>query len=97
MVAPCYLQLGMTISIELPDTIAHQMGLEDAQAGRRTLEIVAMEGYRSGDLSRAPVSELLNLSLWETEALLKEHDCGLGLTAEEYEGSIEAAKAYLAQ
>jgi len=78
----------MNISIEVPDTIARQMGLADAHAGRRTLEILAMEGYRSGDLSRAQVSELLNLSLWETEALLKEHDCGLGLTVAEYEQSL---------
>ena len=86
----------MNVSIELPDVIARQMRLEGPQAGRRALEIVAIEGYRSGDLSRSQVSELLNLSLWETEALLKEHDCGLGMSAAEYDQSIQRAKAYLA-
>ena len=49
------------------------------------LETLAVEAYRGGKLSRGKMSELLGQSLWETEALLKERGCGLGLTWEDYE------------
>ncbi len=35
---------------------------------RRVLEAVAVEGYRSGVLTRGQVRRLLQLSWWETEA-----------------------------
>jgi len=85
----------MTISIEIPDAIATQMHLDGADGARRALEMCAVEGYRSGQLSRGQASELLGLSLWETEALLKEHNCGLGLSFAEYEQDIEGAREFL--
>lgn len=87
----------MIISVEVPDPIARQMRLDDAQGGRRALEMFAIEGYRSGQLSRGQVSELLALSLWETESFLKQHHCGLGLTFEEYERDLERAREFLAR
>jgi len=87
----------MTVSVEVPDSIARQMRLNGAEASRRALEMLAIEGYRSGQLSRGQVSELLALSLWDTESLLKERGCGLGLTFEEYERDIDRARGFLAR
>ncbi len=87
----------MIVTVELPDTIARQMHLDGPEAQRRALVTLAVEGYRAGELSRGQVSELLNLSVWETEALLKERGCGLGMTVEEFEKDSERLRAYLAQ
>ena len=38
----------MILSVELPDSIAHQMYLEGAQGQRRVLETLALDGYRGG-------------------------------------------------
>ena len=52
---------------------------------RRILEAVAVEGYRSKELSRGPVSELLGLNFRETEAFLKEHEANLHYSKEDLE------------
>jgi predicted HTH domain antitoxin len=87
----------MILSLEVPDAIARQLRLDGPQGGRRALEELALEGYRRGDISRGQVSELLGLSLWETEAFLKEHDCGLGLTAAEVENDSRRLREFLAR
>jgi hypothetical protein len=51
----------MLVSVELPDPIAKQLHLDGEQGNRRALEIFALEGYRTGALSRGQVSELLDL------------------------------------
>jgi hypothetical protein len=68
-----------------------------AQGPRRALEMIALEGCRAGDLSRGQISELLGQSFYETEAFLKEHDCGLGVTFEEYERDAEQLREFLAR
>lgn len=87
----------MLLSVELPDPIAKQLHLDGEQGGRRALEILALDGYRSGELSRGQVSELLGQSFHETEAFLKEHDCGLGLTFDEHELSVQRLRKFLAR
>lgn len=87
----------MILSVELPDSFAHQMHLDGAEGQRRALEKLALEGYRSGELSRGQVSELLGQSFYETEAFLKAHDCGLGLTFEEHERSVDRLREFLAR
>ena len=52
---------------------------------RRILEAVAIEGYRSEQLSRGQVSEMLGLNFWETEAFLKAHGAYLNYSKEDLE------------
>ena len=87
----------MILSVEVPDAIARQLHVDGPQGSRRALERIALDGYRAGDLSRGQVSELLGMSFWETEAFLKEHGCGLGLTHEEYERSSMQMREFLAR
>ena len=63
----------MEIKIELPDPIAKQLVGPEDDIPRRVLEAVALEGYRSGRLSRGEVRELLGLTYWETEEFLAKH------------------------
>ncbi len=67
----------MNVAIELPEDIARQLASAWHDMPRRTLEAVAVEGYRSGALTRGQVGRLLSLSLWETEAFLKERQAYL--------------------
>jgi predicted HTH domain antitoxin len=88
---------SMLISVEVPDEIAHILRLEGPQASRRHLEILALEGYRSGKLSRGQVSQLLGMGFDETEAFLKAHDADMGVTAEELEQDSASLRAFLAR
>ncbi len=57
----------MQIVVTLPDTIA-----EHANPGREALEALAIHGYREGTLSHYQASQLLGLSRFQFEGLLKE-------------------------
>ena len=74
----------MILSVELPDSFAHQMHLDGTQGQRRALEILALGGYREGDLSQGQVGEPLSMSFHETEEFLKVHKAPSGLGPEEH-------------
>lgn len=86
---------AMNLSIEVSAEMAALLHLEEPDTERRVLEALAVEAYRAGKLSRGKMSEFLGQSLWETEALLKERGCGLGLTFEEYERSMDHLEEHL--
>jgi hypothetical protein len=73
----------MTLTVTIPDFIARSLRLLDAGRERRVLEAVALEGYRSGDLSRGQVSDMLGMDYWQTEAFLKLHGADYGLDADD--------------
>jgi hypothetical protein len=87
----------MIVSVELPDSIAQSLHLDGEQGSRRALEMMVLEGYRSGGLSRGQVSELLGQTVWETESFLKDHGCGLGMSLDAFDRSTERARAFLAR
>ena len=74
----------MILSVELPDSFAHQMHLEGAQGQRRALEALALDGYRAGELSQGQVGELLGMSFHQTEEFLKAHDAPPCMGPEEH-------------
>jgi predicted HTH domain antitoxin len=79
----------MKLSVEVPDQIAHSLRLDGPQPNRRALEMLAIEGYRTGDLSRGQVGTLLDLSFYDTEEFLKRNHAYIDLTLEEFQdGSI---------
>jgi predicted HTH domain antitoxin len=87
----------MILSLEVPDQIAHSLRLVGQQSTRRHLEILALEGYRSGELSRGQVSELLHLGFDETEEFLKKRGADLGLTAEDLDQDSDNLRQFLSQ
>jgi predicted HTH domain antitoxin len=87
--------LDMNLSIELPDPIARQMHLEGADGQRRALEMLALEGYRSEELSRGQVGKLLGMGFHETEEFLKKNRAFIEYTREEYEQSHAALERIL--
>lgn len=74
----------MIVSVNVPDNFARRLHLDGADAGRRALEIFALEGYRSGELSQGQVGELLGWGFHETEQFLQSHQAPAGLGPEEH-------------
>ena len=79
----------MIFSVEVPDTFAKPLHLDGPQPDRRALEALALDGYRSGELSRGQVSELLDLEVNETMKFLEEHGCLQSSSFAEHERSLE--------
>ena len=75
----------MSVTIELPEEIEQQLETEWKNLPRRALEALAVEGYRTGALSRGQVGQILDMNFWETEAFLKEHEAYLHYSLEDLE------------
>jgi len=71
------------IAVDVPEEIANQLENAWRDVSRGALEAVALEGYRDGTLSRDQIGQLLGLSLWETEAFLKQRQAYLQYTEED--------------
>jgi predicted HTH domain antitoxin len=87
----------MILSVELPDSFAHRLRLDGAQGQRRALEIFAIDGYRSDELTRGQVGELLGLSFYETEEFLKKNQVETKLTMEEFQRGSAALEKLIAR
>lgn len=66
---------SVSVTVELPADIARQYGAAPNQIGRHLLEQAAIEGYRSGELSRGQVAQMLQLDWEDTEEFLGRHHC----------------------
>jgi predicted HTH domain antitoxin len=73
------------LTIKLPEEIERQLEAAWEDLPRRALEALAVEGYRTGALTRGQVGTLLNLNFWETESFLKERAAFLPYTLEDLE------------
>jgi predicted HTH domain antitoxin len=73
------------LTIELPEEIERQLEAAWENLPRRALEALAVEGYRSGVLTRGQVGRLLDLNFWETESFLKERAAFLQYTLDDLE------------
>ncbi len=87
----------MKLSVEVPDQIAHSLRLDGPQPHRRALEMLAIEGYRTVDLSRGQVGTLLDLSFYDTEEFLKRNHAYIDLTLEEFQDGSVALETLLSK
>ena len=88
---------GMNVTIEIPERIAQALAARGANVQRRVLEMLAIDGYRTGELSRGQVGEMLSLSFYETEELLHKHNVERGPTVAEYEEDAARFQKILAR
>ena len=81
----------MQVTIEIPNDIAEGLAAKNLEdLPRAVLEKVALEGYRSGDLSHAQVRRLLGFEhRLEVDAFLKERGVYLDYTVEDLEQDRE--------
>jgi hypothetical protein len=85
----------MNLTVELPDAIAHRLRLDGPDAQVCAREIIALHGYKSGQLSRAQVGDLLRLSFYECEEFLKAHGGQIPTTVDEVYQDVHALEALL--
>jgi predicted HTH domain antitoxin len=65
----------VAVTVEIPSDIARQYGPAPDQIARRLLEQAAVEGYRTRQISRGQVAQMLRMDWAETEEFLAQHHC----------------------
>ena len=81
----------MKVTIQLPEDISAALAGQWDDVPRRSLEAIAVEGYRTGALTEAQVRRLLELETrFQVHALLKEHQVPLRYTDADVENDLSA-------
>ena len=81
----------MKVTIQLPEDISAALAGQWDDVPRRSLEAIAVEGYRPGALTEAQVRRLLELETrCQVHALLKEHQVPLRYTEADLENDLSA-------
>jgi len=84
----------MQIHLDIPEGIATHFGGDARSVERAALEALALEGIRSGSLSRGQVRQLLGLpSRYEVDGFLKAHGVPVQESLEEVQGDAELVLA----
>jgi predicted HTH domain antitoxin len=65
----------VSVTLKIPQVISERLGGDPDTVARRLLEQAAVEGYRSQELSRGEVAQMLGLDWAETEEFLANHNC----------------------
>ncbi len=79
----------MKVTIQLPEDISAALEAQWDNVPRRSLEAVAIEGYRTGGLTEAQVRRLLELDTrFQVHALLKEHHVPLRYSEADLEDDL---------
>jgi len=83
----------MNIAIEVPEDVAQQLQLQWGDLSQKTLEVMALEAYKSGIITEAEVQRMLKLSSrWEVEEFLKESQAYLDYTKADLEQDVQAIR-----
>ncbi len=81
----------MKVTIQLPEDISAALEAQWDNIPRRSLEAIAIEGYRTGGLTEAQVRRLLELDTrFQVHALLKEPHVPLRYTEADVEDDLAA-------
>ena len=83
----------MQLTIELPHDVAEQLQQQWGDVSRHVLETLAVEGYRSGQLTTMQVRQMLGYETpMEVDALLQRASVWRDYTEEEVERDCEASR-----
>ena len=81
----------MRVKIDLPDDVSQALQDHWGDVSRRTLEVIALEGYRSGALTESQVRRLLGFETrMDVHAFLKQAGVHLHYTRADVEEDLEA-------
>lgn len=85
----------MEITLSLPEDIAHGLQTKWKDLPRVALEGLALEGYRSGALTRAQVRRLLGFGTrYELDGFLKRHAVYMNYSVEDLERDAEVSRQF---
>lgn len=80
--------MNTEIKIYVPVEIASNLAVDENDLSRKTLEALAIEGYRNGRLSIGQVAELLELTVLQTEDFLFDKNVPLNYSAADFEEDL---------
>src|SRR5919106_393542 len=81
----------MRVTIELPEDVSHALQERWNDVSRRTLQAIALEGYRSGALTESQVRRLLGFETrMDVHAFLKQAGVALHYDVADVEADLEA-------
>ena len=83
----------MTLLLELPDSWKSLLGLDTGDAVGRARQMLVIEGYREGRLSRGQAAEMLTLGFHEAEELFNRLGASQQPTWDELELSVRNLRA----
>jgi len=64
----------MNVTIKIPDDVAERLAAKGGDLSRRTLEALALEEYKQGNLTKPELRRLLGFSTrYELDGFLKSH------------------------
>ncbi|MGO8786107.1 MAG: UPF0175 family protein [Terriglobia bacterium] len=80
----------MEITIHIAEDLARSLGHESGDLSRRTLEALAIDGHRSGELTEEQVRRILGYGTrMQVHEFLKEHDVYLNYGREGLEQDLQ--------
>ena len=83
----------MEITIKIPEEIGNLLEQSWGELPPKILELLAVEGYKSGVLTTYQVQQFLNLeSRWETEELLSKHRAYIDYTLDDLNSDLNTLK-----
>jgi predicted HTH domain antitoxin len=83
----------MEITIHIPEDLAHSLGQEGGDLSRRTLEALAIDGYRSAALTEEQVRRILGFGTrMQVHDFLKEHHVYLNYGPEDLEQDMQTLR-----
>lgn len=85
----------MTLVLELPDAWKRLLGLDTGDAALRARQMLVLESYREGRLSRGQAAEMLDLGFHEAESFFKRHGAEQQASWEELEESGTKLRALI--
>lgn len=85
----------MTLTMEIPDELAHDLGAGFKNLGLAALEALAVEAYTKDVLSLEQVRRLLEVeSTWQTQEVLSRHGAWPGQTADEILADADTSRRF---
>ena len=83
--------MNTEITISVPVEIAANLAVDGGDLSRKTLEALAIEGYREGRLSIGQLAEMLGLPVLQAEEFLRTRDVSLNYSLADFEEDLETA------
>jgi len=83
----------MEITIRIPEDLARSLGQERSDLSRRALEALAIDGYRSGELTEEQVRRILGFGTrMQVHEFLKAHHVYLNYGPEDLEQDMQTLR-----
>lgn len=80
--------MNTEITIFVPFEIVANLAVDEKDLSRKTLEALAIEGYRNGRLSIGQVAEMLGLSVLQTEEFFHQREVSLNYSVSDFEEDL---------